>query len=74
MADVKQGRRRTAHLSFKSFDADGFVEVTQWTNGEGYDVVVEEPHMKKVRFSISDFASDALIACLAGARVEVVGG
>lgn len=43
---IETGKRNTAYIDLKKFDFlakdSDFVEVTDWTNGEGWDITINE--------------------------------
>jgi hypothetical protein len=44
--DIEYNKRRSVHCSLKTFDFlakdSSFIEVTEWTNGEGFDISIDD--------------------------------
>lgn len=46
---LKLENRKTVYENLKRFDClakeDSFIEVTEWTNGEGFDISIDDKHL-----------------------------
>lgn len=60
---VKQGQLQ--YKDHTQASGSGLVTITEWQNGEGWDVVLNEQH-----FTLSYSARDALVAALMTLDVE----
>jgi hypothetical protein len=61
--EITEANRRTFYCGLKPFEPGfgkehDFIEVTEWTNGEGFDILIETS--KKEKFSLSWGEYDAL--------------
>jgi hypothetical protein len=61
--EITESIRRTFYCDLKPFDPgfakeDEFIEVTEWTNGEGFDILIETT--KREKFSLTWGEYDAL--------------
>ena len=56
---IKESKRTTLFAELKPFDVfaqeNDFIEVTEWTNGEGYDVTIEAVHMAHFQITYGQF-------------------
>lgn len=47
--DIQYFKRKSASCSLKTFDClakeSSFIKVTEWTNGEGFDINIDDRHI-----------------------------
>ena len=50
---MKRGNRKSVYDDLNKYDClskkDDFIEVTEWTNGEGFDICINELHFHLTR-------------------------
>lgn len=71
-ATIKTEYRKSAHVNLKEFcyfaKENDFIEITEWTNGEGFDLLIETERMKTKIFQLTWGEWDAIVAL--GKKVE----
>lgn len=78
MNQIKSHNRRAAHADLKEFcifamgknsDKGYFVEVTEWSNGEGYDIIADGVDGKRT-ISLTCGEYDAIKKCIKAIEKE----
>jgi hypothetical protein len=63
MSEIKRDKRNTKFMELKGYlnEENDFIEITEWSNGEGFDIQTHENGLGMQRISWSYSTIDALI-------------